>query len=795
MNDRTILTDANLEAMLARRAGKTAPAGLAESIEAALAGIPDGRRPWRSYLTPPPLRTPGLRLAWVIVLVGLLMAAAVSAVFVGSQLLRHTNRLAVVPPPSVVPIPSAAPLPSAGPVALVARPIEQINHLAFGADGSLWLATAAGVVHWDIASASATLYDQHDVLPTTDVSRVVVAPDGTVWAGQNWLAHFDGAWTVDSQQGDLGSLGVTGNLGGMAVARDGTLWIAAGSPGEGSKLLRYNGAWTAIDVPDSIAYGSNPWAVSLDVTPDGAVLANTFRGVARYDGTTWTSYSKTSTGLPRTPSLAAVAPDGHVWAELSAEGCEQLTADSPVTCTAPAAGVARFDGTHWTAFTTADGLADNDARLFLGSDGTVWTTYGSLPRTISRFDGTRWVSAQVPELGGARPLAAAPDGALWLASASGLLRYDGVAVTSHPFPALETPANLPPLTLTPAPGQTVTQSALGTITWRVYEADPQHVLWPVGTAHGPVTLDGPDFRWLSPSGAWDGTILPITGGWGVAAAGDDAIVYGQGAARLSWDGARWVPGRALELPAAVGFVLRVAAGPRGTILTGGTSVASSTDGVHFAEAVRGPVWTAPGTGASGTAGPAGIGPVLATQDGFVALVTRGPVSGRWDPLLEPRLSFSPDGSTWSLVSSTSPFGQGSYVRDVAGRDGRYVAIGNVGGERGPWAVWVSDDGLSWELLPTLKRAAPCATVNGVTACIDNLFAGVAAGTSGWVICSWDGAAWASADGRAWEPLRGWPGVSGGYAPPFVALGPGVVVASGQIPGPWHDVVVVGTIEP
>jgi hypothetical protein len=473
MNDRTILTDANLEAMLARRAGKTAPAGLAESIEAALAGIPDGRRPWRSYLALPPRRTPRLRLAWVIVLVGLLMAAAVSAVFVGSQPLRHTNRLAVVPPPSVVPIPSAAPLPSAGPVA-----------------------------------------------------------------------------------------------------------------------------------------------------------------------------------------------------------------------------------------------------------------------------------------------------------------------------TLVTPANLPPLTLAPAPGQTVTRSALGTITWRVYEADPQHWLAPVGTAHGPVTLDGPDFRWLSPSGAWDGTILPITGGWGVAAAGDDAIVYGQGAARLSWDGARWVPVRALEVPAAVGFVLRVAAGPRGTILTGGTSVAFSTDGVHFAEAVRGPVWTAPGTGASGTAGPAGIGPVLATQDGFVALVTRGPVTGRWDPLLEPRLSFSPDGSTWSLVSSTSPFGQGSYVRDVASRDGRYVAIGNVGGERGPWAVWVSDDGRSWELLPTLKRAAPCATV-----CADNLLAGVAAGTSGWVICSWDGAAWTSADGRVWEPLRGWPAIRGGYIPPIVALGPGVIVVSGSLPAPGPGVVVVGTIEP
>ncbi len=160
-----------------------------------------------------------------------------------------------------------------------------------------------------------------------------------------------------------------------------------------------------------------------------------------------------------------------------------------------------------------------------------------------------------------------------------------------------------------------------------------------------------------------------------------------------------------------------------------------------------------------------------------------------------------DGSTWTLVSSSSPFGEGAIVQDVASRNGLHVAVGEVG-TRSPsdpgattWAVWISDDGLAWERLPTLERPEPCETIDGASTCLFNLMADVVAPASGWMIVAWDGAAWTSTDGRSWEPLRGWPGVRGGYTPPAVALGPGVIVGSGSLPGPWHAVVVVGTIEP
>jgi len=114
---------------------------------------------------------------------------------------------------------------------VVARPIDWVNDLDFAADGTLWLATGAGVVHWDVAGGSATLYGQNDGLPTTGALHVEVAPDGVVWAaGTTWVAGFDGSWTAFTEFGATGrvtqlsdlAFGPDGTLATAAVARDGS---------------------------------------------------------------------------------------------------------------------------------------------------------------------------------------------------------------------------------------------------------------------------------------------------------------------------------------------------------------------------------------------------------------------------------------------------------------------------------------------------------------------------------------------------------------------------------------------
>jgi hypothetical protein len=131
--------------------------------------------------------------------------------------------------------------------------------------------------------------------------------------------------------------------------------------------------------------------------------------------------------------------------------------------------------------------------------------------------------------------------------------------------------------------------------------------------------------------------------------------------------------------------------------------------------------------------------------------------------------------------------------------------GNTGGVNGPWAVWVSDDGRTWERLADLELAQDQVCTEAVERAIeasDSEFdcpIAVTAGDAGWVISTWvkstehHQSVWASADGRTWEPLSV-PGVSteefwGDL--PQVALGSDAIVVNGSD----GESSAVGTIAP
>lgn len=105
MNDRTILSDAAIEAMLARRAGHGAPSDLAASITVALDTLPPERRAWWAGLAPSADWGPALRMAWVVAAAALLLAMTVSAALVGGELVRRANELSFLPAPAAAPTP------------------------------------------------------------------------------------------------------------------------------------------------------------------------------------------------------------------------------------------------------------------------------------------------------------------------------------------------------------------------------------------------------------------------------------------------------------------------------------------------------------------------------------------------------------------------------------------------------------------------------------------------------------------------------------------------------------------
>ena len=84
-------------------------------------------------------------------------------------------------------------------------------------------------------------------------------------------------------------------------------------------------------------------------------------------------------------------------------------------------GVSRFDGQTWTAYTKDDGLALNNVQaIAVASDGALW--FGTYGGGVSRFDGETWTTYVVDDgLADNKvySVAMAPDGALWFGTGKG----------------------------------------------------------------------------------------------------------------------------------------------------------------------------------------------------------------------------------------------------------------------------------------------------------------------------------------------------------------------------------------
>ncbi|MDP6779481.1 MAG: hypothetical protein QGI83_22190 [Candidatus Latescibacteria bacterium] len=146
---------------------------------------------------------------------------------------------------------------------------------------------------------------------------------------------------------------------------------------------------------------------------DSAVWFATDRGLSRYDGVSWTSYTEDD-GLPDADVRAiALGQDGTVWA-------------------GTASGIARLDTAKWVSLggpRVLSGRAVND--LVVDAEGGLWAATDTC---AARWIGGEWqVYTDVDALPDHRVngLALAPDGAVWFATERGAARYDGSTWRSY----------------------------------------------------------------------------------------------------------------------------------------------------------------------------------------------------------------------------------------------------------------------------------------------------------------------------------------------------------------------------
>lgn len=211
----------------------------------------------------------------------------------------------------------------------------------------------------------------------------------------------------------------------VLVDPQGAVWLSF-DPFEGHGIVRYDGqSWTLFTKTNSglpynlaAAFGCDKKGNVLILTYNSDESIASARGLVVFDGTTWTVYNKGNSGLPWNNIWGGtVDHQGNTWL-------------------GTVAGLARFDGKTWTTFTKEQtGLpSDHIWAMYTDPQGSIWagTAYG---KGLAKFDGEGWTVYTPDPTGrnweGITDILADFQGNLWLGTFGGLVKFDGVDWTVY----------------------------------------------------------------------------------------------------------------------------------------------------------------------------------------------------------------------------------------------------------------------------------------------------------------------------------------------------------------------------
>lgn len=323
----------------------------------------------------------------------------------------------------------------------------------------LWVGTTTGILKVNRNDGKLIkTYTKTDGLTSNYIFTINVDSRETAWFGTDagGLMRLDGnQWKAYGTSQGLADPWVYD----IDFHPDGAMWVSTWNgvsrydpkAPEGSQFVTY-------DVKDGLV---NKWVYGLAVDKDGSLWFGTEEGVNRFDPAApkekgWTTFThQDGLGAPNELSLkrkqttgeayeksqknsgVELAPDRsyaghfHDLSVLDEQGKETYNENYVFTVFIDSrgnkwfgtwgGGVSRFDGSHWTNYTTKQGLSGNIVyALETDASGGIWagTNHG-----VSRFDGTQWKSRTKADgllADDVYAVAAGPDGNVWIGQRGGV---------------------------------------------------------------------------------------------------------------------------------------------------------------------------------------------------------------------------------------------------------------------------------------------------------------------------------------------------------------------------------------
>lgn len=310
-----------------------------------------------------------------------------------------------------------------------------VNKITFGPDGAVWFATSSGASRFD--GQEFQNFAQSDGLLDNSVGTIFVGTNGVVWFGTTrGVTRYDPARANEGRQAFsylTSADGLAeGSVEAITSAPDGTLWFCARKG-----LSHYSPGGSLADRPVLTTITNADWnnLMRVAVAPDGTLwITSADSGLWRYDSKALRQYSLKE-GLPAVDTgwvVPFISPkDGSVWFHVWNHGIGRLI-NAREKEAAP----------RFAFFDLKDGLASSEVNgIQEDAHGNLWLPCwlgGGASKAVgglSRFDGTSFVNFSSHDSGlvADTPLdvAVAPDGAIWIATVSGVSRYDPESFASY----------------------------------------------------------------------------------------------------------------------------------------------------------------------------------------------------------------------------------------------------------------------------------------------------------------------------------------------------------------------------
>jgi ligand-binding sensor domain-containing protein len=293
-------------------------------------------------------------------------------------------------------------------------PSDDVRDVAVGPDGTIWLATSAGVAAFDGTTFTVHTTATHPGLPSNDLYAIGVMNNGDVWVGSDFgLSRLDDTDYITYTTAD----GLSDNeIKSIKQAPSGEIWVATLNGAS-----RFDGnTFTAFGSPN-IPFGG---ALHVAFGSDGTVyLSGGLGGVIVYDGSTFSTITNADGLLSNRIRGIAVNDAQQKWVG-TAEGISVLNANDEHVADHPNAFILPPPD---ELNPITDMLVDDAGRVWAG----VYVDYLVTVGGVSIYANGAW--SQIEESDGlagpnVRRLALGGDGSVWVSTSTGLSRISNISI-------------------------------------------------------------------------------------------------------------------------------------------------------------------------------------------------------------------------------------------------------------------------------------------------------------------------------------------------------------------------------